>query len=93
MGADMTQPMAIVTIGGLIYGTFLTLFVVPCIYDILNRRKYVTISDSELDAADEELDIMSEVHLISGGGEQTGGGEVKNEEREDKVDAEGSSDL
>ncbi len=39
MGADMVQPMAIVTIGGLIYGTLLTLFVVPCIYDILNRRK------------------------------------------------------
>ena len=40
MGADMVQPMAIVTIGGLIYGTLLTLFVVPCIYDILNRRHY-----------------------------------------------------
>ena len=42
MGADMVQPMAIVTIGGLLYGTILTLFVVPCIYDILNRRHYVT---------------------------------------------------
>lgn len=40
MGADMVQPMAIVTIGGLIYGTLLTLFVVPCIYDILNRKHY-----------------------------------------------------
>lgn len=39
MGADMIQPMAIVTIGGLTYGTLLTLFVVPCIYDILNRKK------------------------------------------------------
>ncbi|MDD3279052.1 MAG: efflux RND transporter permease subunit [Lachnospiraceae bacterium] len=64
MGADMTQPMAIVTIGGLIYGTFLTLFVVPCIYDILNRRKYVIISDKELDAADEDFDIMKETNLI-----------------------------
>ena len=36
----MMQPMAIVTIGGLIYGTLLTLFVVPCVYDILNRRNY-----------------------------------------------------
>lgn len=34
MGGDMVQPMAIVTIGGLLYGTLLTLFVVPCIYDI-----------------------------------------------------------
>ena len=39
MGAEMTQPMAIVTIGGLIYGTLLTLLVVPCIYDLLNRKK------------------------------------------------------
>ena len=40
MGADMIQPMAVVTIGGLLYGTLLTLFVVPCIYDMLNRKNY-----------------------------------------------------
>lgn len=40
MGGDMIQPMAVVTIGGLIYGTLLTLFVVPCIYDLLNRKNY-----------------------------------------------------
>ncbi|MDO4276439.1 MAG: efflux RND transporter permease subunit [Eubacteriales bacterium] len=40
MGGDMVQPMAIVTIGGLIYGTLLTLFVVPCIYELLNRKQY-----------------------------------------------------
>lgn len=40
MGGGMVQPMAIVTIGGLIYGTILTLFVVPCIYDLLNRKQY-----------------------------------------------------
>lgn len=40
MGGDMVQPMAVVTIGGLIYGTLLTLFVVPCIYDLLNRKQY-----------------------------------------------------
>lgn len=34
MGADMVQPMAIVTIGGLTYGTLMTLFVIPCVYDI-----------------------------------------------------------
>ena len=38
-GAEMMQPMAIVTIGGLIYGTLLTLLVVPCIYGLFNRRK------------------------------------------------------
>lgn len=45
MGTDMTRPMAIVTIGGLIYGTLLTLFVVPCIYDMLNRKKDITEKD------------------------------------------------
>ena len=39
-GSDMVRPMAVVTIGGLVYGTLITLFVVPCIYAILNRKKY-----------------------------------------------------
>ncbi len=39
MGADMSKPMAIVIVGGLTYGTLLTLYVVPCIYDIFNRNK------------------------------------------------------
>ena len=38
MGADMIQPMAVVTIGGLAYATVLTLFVVPVIYDLFNRK-------------------------------------------------------
>lgn len=47
MGADMVQPMAIVVIGGLTYGTLLTLFVVPCIYDAINRRKMKKFEDEE----------------------------------------------
>ena len=39
MGAAMGKPMAIVTVGGLLYGTLLTLLVVPCIYDLMNRKK------------------------------------------------------
>ena len=38
-GSEMMQPMAIVTVGGLVYGTLLTLFVVPCIYDAFHREK------------------------------------------------------
>ena len=38
-GAEMVQPMAIVTIGGLIYGTLLTLIFIPCIYLVFNRKK------------------------------------------------------
>ncbi len=39
MGSDMVQPMAVVTIGGLIYGTVLTLIVVPCIFDLFHRKE------------------------------------------------------
>ncbi len=38
-GSEMMQPMAIVIIGGLVYGTLLTLVVVPCIYDAFNRNR------------------------------------------------------
>jgi HAE1 family hydrophobic/amphiphilic exporter-1 len=46
-GAEMTQPMAVVTIGGLTYATLLTLLVVPIIYDTLHRKplKKITIED------------------------------------------------
>ena len=37
-GAEMMQPMAITMTGGLIYGTLLTLVVVPCIYDVFNKN-------------------------------------------------------
>ncbi len=39
MGADMSRPMAVVTIGGLVYGTLLTLVVIPCIYDIFHPER------------------------------------------------------
>ncbi len=38
-GGEMMQPMAITMMGGLIYGTLLTLVVVPCIYDLFNSNK------------------------------------------------------
>lgn len=39
MGSEMAKPMAVVTIGGLLYGTLLTLVVIPCIYDCFARGK------------------------------------------------------
>ena len=39
MGSELGKPMAIVTIGGLVYGTVLTLVVIPCVYDIFSREK------------------------------------------------------
>ena len=38
-GSEMSQPMAVVTIGGLLYGTLLTLVVIPCIYSLFMREK------------------------------------------------------
>ena len=39
MGSEMARPMAVVTIGGLTYGTLLTLVVIPCIYDVFIRDR------------------------------------------------------
>ena len=39
MGSAMGKPMALVTIGGLLYGTLLTLIVIPCVYDVFTREK------------------------------------------------------
>ncbi|NLJ41994.1 MAG: efflux RND transporter permease subunit, partial [Clostridiales bacterium] len=38
MGSEMLQPLAIVSIGGLIYATILTLLVIPVMYNFLHRR-------------------------------------------------------
>ena len=70
MGSEMMRPMSIVTIGGLTYGTLLTLFVIPVIYDLFNpekrtkeekkarkkgkKRKIAIESPEELEGLDEE---------------------------------------
>lgn len=57
MGADMAQPMALVVIGGLMYGTILTLVVVPCIYELFNKNKKTPI-DEEVENAEIEQELM-----------------------------------
>ena len=50
MGAELAKPMALVTIGGLVYGTLLTLIVIPCIYDSFTggrRKKKVQVQEEE----------------------------------------------
>ena len=47
MGSELAKPMAVVTIGGLTYGTLLTLVVIPCIYDIFSREKKAKELDKE----------------------------------------------
>ncbi len=38
-GSEMIQPLGIVTIGGLVYSTLLTLFIIPCLYIVFNRDR------------------------------------------------------
>ncbi len=59
-GTEMSQPMAIVVVGGMIYGTLLTLIVVPCLYDAMNREKDITEENLDL-GEDEKKSIESEV--------------------------------
>lgn len=53
MGSDMVQPMAVVTIGGLIYGTLLTLVVVPCIFDLFHKREKARLREGIEDGEDQ----------------------------------------
>lgn len=48
MGADMSRPMAIVVIGGLLYGTLLTLIVIPCVYDLFTGKKKLGLKKKEV---------------------------------------------
>lgn len=47
MGAEMNQGLAIVTIGGLIYSTILTLIIIPIMYDLIHRKKVIPNIDEE----------------------------------------------
>ena len=38
MGADMSRPLAITVIGGMVYGTLMTLIVIPCVYDLFTKK-------------------------------------------------------
>ncbi len=40
-GLEMIQPLAVTFVGGMIVATFLTLFIIPCIYSIFHRMKKI----------------------------------------------------
>ena len=52
VGTSLMQPVAVVCIGGLVYATLMTLFVVPCIYDIMNKKELRTLTDADLEVQD-----------------------------------------
>ena len=72
-GAEMMQPMAVVSIGGLSYATLMTLFIVPVLYDLLNgktmkAREIQMIKEAAGMTGDEVLDgnTRSEAEAASG---------------------------
>ena len=51
-GTALMQPIAVVCIGGLLYATLMTLFVVPCMYDMMNKKDMQKVDESELQIVD-----------------------------------------
>ena len=48
-GTSLIQPVALVCIGGLLYATLMTLFVVPCMYEIVSRKQLRQVDEKELE--------------------------------------------
>lgn len=63
VGSSMQRGMALVVAGGLLYATFMTLFVVPIMYDLLSRKPLRPISlDSAIDAeADDAAEVIAQM--------------------------------
>ena len=55
--AGASRGMAIVVAGGLLYATFMTLFIVPVMYDILYRKKPLVVEFDEADL-DDDSDLL-----------------------------------
>ena len=51
-GTALIQPIALVCIGGLLYATLMTLFVVPCLYEIMNKKALRQVNEEELELLD-----------------------------------------
>ena len=55
--AGASRGMAIVVAGGLLYATFMTLFIVPVMYDILYRKKPLVVEFDEAEL-DDDSDLL-----------------------------------
>ncbi len=67
-GGVMQKPMAIVVCFGLIYATFMTLFIVPVMYDIFYRKqpRVIDVGEDDIDdIPDEVSDDMNQQNLKS----------------------------
>ena len=72
VGSSMQRGMAVVVVGGLLYATFMTLYVVPVMYDILYRRvpREVDLGDESIDDdpgdAQSYLEAMQNARALAG---------------------------
>ena len=65
-GNAMQKSMAIVVSFGLLYATFMTLFIVPVLYDVLYRRqpKEIDVGSDNLDEVpDEAAELMAQMQI------------------------------
>ncbi|MEG2084457.1 MAG: efflux RND transporter permease subunit [Clostridia bacterium] len=65
-GAAAIKPMIVSTVGGLIYSTALTLFFVPIMYDLLNRKNKrinLTFDDDKEDDIEKEMKLNKTKYL------------------------------
>ncbi|MDR1692829.1 MAG: efflux RND transporter permease subunit [Oscillospiraceae bacterium] len=53
-GTEMMQPMAISTVGGLLYATLMTLFVVPVMYDLFHKDKDLRPEEDSVDGDEDK---------------------------------------
>ncbi len=67
VGNSMSKGMAIVIIGGMLYATLMTLFIIPVMYDILFRRepKIIDVGDESMDdVPDDAGEFLEEMKHI-----------------------------
>ena len=52
VGSILMRPIAVVSIGGLLYATLMTLYVVPVIYDMMNKKALRVVKEEDLELLD-----------------------------------------
>ncbi|WP_413381331.1 efflux RND transporter permease subunit [Alkalihalobacillus sp. 1P02AB] len=100
-GAEMQQPMALVVIGGLISSTFLSLFVIPVVYSLLDsemrkkKKRYVTVEGEYVEVEElKELPRETRQHsiVLPTETEETIAEEVKKDKKDDENEKEENSE-
>ncbi|MGI6177464.1 MAG: efflux RND transporter permease subunit [Eubacterium sp.] len=95
LGSQLAKGMALVLSGGLIYATFMTLFIIPIMYDLFFKRKPLDIDvGGDLDETyDDAAEYLKNIGSESAENVETGSGESVEgvENIENGADAEGSA--